>query len=256
MKLLYEFEVSQEQEVEVPHESKNEAGETVVTKKKEKKNVTARYGIKKPNRTLREAAQIFNAVEINDLIKLGLLTHAQLQRRLEDDGGTVSNNQNTALNAISAELVKVSNEIADLKKELDVKKDEAKQKEYDGKIGQLDQIKNQIANFYINQMSLYQNTAEVIARNKTLAYYICFLSLKYEKGQWEEMFHSADLTKVGYNQRADQSDEVFEGSNELDKKALGKLSTLIGTWFTAGLNTEEDWKKADKSYEDELKTRQ
>lgn len=256
MKLLYEFEISHDQEVEVPHESKNEAGETVVTKKKEKQTVTQRYGIKKPNRSLREAAQIFNAVEINDLIKKGVLTHAQLQRRLDDDGGTVSNNQNKALNDISTELVKVSNEIAELKKALDEKKDDTKQKEYDQKITELNQIKNQIANFYINQMSLYQNTAEVIARNKTLAYYICFLSLKSVKGDWQEIFTGSDLTLIGYNSRADQSDDLFESDNELDKKAISKLSTLIGTWFTSGLATKEEWEKADKAYEDDIKTRQ
>lgn len=255
MKLLYEFEISNDQEVEVPVESKNEAGETVVTKKKEMKTVTQRYGIKKPNRTLREAGAIFNAVEINDLIKLGVLTHGQLQRRLDDDGGTVSLNQNKALNDISGELVRVSNEIAELKKALDIKKEDTKQKEYDEKIVQLDQIKNQIANFYVNQMSLYQNTAEIIARNKTLAYYVCFLSVKEDRGEWKELFTSNDLTKVGYNQRADQSDELFDSDNELDKKALAKLSTLIGHWFTTGLDTKEDWEKVDKTYEDDLKAR-
>lgn len=256
MKLLYEFELSEEQDIEVPVESKNEAGEKTVTMKTEKKTVTARYGIKKPNRSLREAAQIFNAVEINDLIKLGVLTHAQLQRRLEDDGGTISNNQNQALNNISGELVKVSNEIAELKKQLDEKKDEKTQEAYDLKIKDLDRIKNQIANFYVNQMSLYQNTAEVIARNKTLAYYICFLSAKQDKGQWVEMFSSPDTSKASFESRADQSDELFENANELDKKALSKLSNLIGTWFASGLNTTAEWEKADKMYEAEIKARQ
>lgn len=241
MNVMYDFLLTTEEEVEVPQESTNAEGQKVTTHVKTKLPKSQRYGIKKPNRKLREEAQLFNAKTINNLMRLGILSHAQLARQLDDDGGTISKGQKAALEAMALKLGQVSKELEELgKKEQtdDVKKQIAQKNDI------IDDCKKQLQTFYVDQMSPYNNTAEIMARNKTLAYYVNFLSLKSVNGNWVEMFTG------DYDQRADQQDEALNDADELDKKAIDKLNYLIGNWFAGtDVSTRDKWVDLDKTFD-------
>ena len=83
----------QEIEAEEAEVSKNENGEEIKTIKKVKKNLSTKVIIKKPTRALFDEAELFYGVKLSEGIKHGLLTRPLLAKRINNDGGIFSDEE-------------------------------------------------------------------------------------------------------------------------------------------------------------------
>ena len=93
MRILNEFILPKEEEVQETESSTNEKGEEVKTTKTVKKSVNKTFVVKKPNRSLYDEAELFYGVKLSEGIKAGLLTRALLAKRFNNDGGGLSDNE-------------------------------------------------------------------------------------------------------------------------------------------------------------------
>ena len=98
MKIIYDFTIPREEEVEETVTSKNDKGEEVKTTKKTKKSVDKTFVLKKPGRKLYDEAELFYGVKLSEGIKAGLLTRALLAKRFNN--GIVSNRNIWSYNCI------------------------------------------------------------------------------------------------------------------------------------------------------------
>ena len=90
MRILNEFTIPKEEDVQETETSTNENGEEVSTTKTVKKSVDKTFVVKKPSRALYDEAELFYGVKLAEGIKAGLLTRALLAKRFNNDGGILS----------------------------------------------------------------------------------------------------------------------------------------------------------------------
>ena len=76
MRILNEFTIPKEEDVQETETSTNENGEEVTTTKTVKKSVDKTFVVKKPTRALYDEAELFYGVKLSEGIKAGLLTRA------------------------------------------------------------------------------------------------------------------------------------------------------------------------------------
>ena len=76
MRILNEFKLLKEENVEETETSVNDKGEEVKTTKNVKKPIEKTFVVKKPNRSLYDEAELFYGVKLSEGIKAGLLTRA------------------------------------------------------------------------------------------------------------------------------------------------------------------------------------
>ena len=93
MKWLYTFQVNRDIEVEETTEKKNDKGEEIKEAKTIKKTRPVQVKIRKPSRRMFDDGELYYGVKLSEGIKAGLLTRAQLAKRYEDDGGSLSDSE-------------------------------------------------------------------------------------------------------------------------------------------------------------------
>ena len=110
MKIMYEFTIDQEKEIDKVEVSTNEKGEEVKTTSKTKINVPIKLSIKKPNRSLFDEAELFFGVRLSEGIKAGLLTRALLAKRFSNDGGVFSDSDKEEYTKLYVKLFELQTE--------------------------------------------------------------------------------------------------------------------------------------------------
>ena len=90
MRILNEFIIPKEEDIQETEASTNENGEEISTTKTVKKTVDKKFVVRKPSRALYDEAELFYGVKLAEGIKAGLLTRALLAKRFNNDGGVLS----------------------------------------------------------------------------------------------------------------------------------------------------------------------
>ena len=93
MKRLYEFSLYKTATVKEKSESTNDKGEKVITEKDVEKKVEHKYILRKPTRSMYDDAELFYGVRLAEGVKAGLLNHALLAKRYNNDGGIFTDDQ-------------------------------------------------------------------------------------------------------------------------------------------------------------------
>ena len=93
MKKLYEFSLYKTDTVKEKSESTNDKGEKVITEKDVEKKVEHKFFLRKPTRSMYDDAELFYGVKLAEGVKAGLLNHALLAKRYNNDGGIFTDDQ-------------------------------------------------------------------------------------------------------------------------------------------------------------------
>src|SRR6056300_1198186 len=109
LKLLYQFTVDEEKEVEKETSRKNrKTGEVTITKKKEKVRVEVK--IKKPSRRELEDAELQYTIEMSKCVKQGILTKAMLAKKYGDTGGAFTEEGQKEYGKLYTQILEFQNE--------------------------------------------------------------------------------------------------------------------------------------------------
>tara|TARA_R110000796_G_C14555574_1_gene434306 strand:- start:2028 stop:2837 length:810 start_codon:yes stop_codon:yes gene_type:complete len=246
MKTLYEFTSSKKEKVKVPHESKNEAGETVTTQKEEEQNICQYFAIRKPTRSLFDEGELFYGVRVAEGVKAGMLTNQMLSKRYLDDGGLKSETEENFENLLYSRVVE---------KRLLFQELETKENRTDEENIELAAVKKDIIDLEIKaqkyqagQGSLYDQTAESRARDKTITWWavnLCYR--KIETGNGEGFEYEPFFKGDSYEEKIDNFD-LFEELEDghFENKVLRRFLYLVSFWYVGRAVKSEDFKEMEE----------
>ena len=249
MKKLFEFEIVKEEMVKETVDSQNEQGEKIQISKDVKKGVPHKFFIKKPTRGLFDEAELFYAVKLSEGIRAGLLTRALLAKRYENDGGPLSESEIKKFGDLYAEYFEKSEKI----QELESKKDKTAQDNTEIENLKSDQEDDRLnlQKFEMNQSSLYDQTAEVRARNKTILWWILNLAyLVNDKSEDRPVFKG-----TSFEEKLNDYDENLESEDPFKGNVIQKFTYFISYWYVGKTVTTEDFKRIAKDLSGEVEVK-
>lgn len=235
MKKLYTFALNKEIEVEEPRLSKNEKGEEIKILEKIKKQESHTYFIIKPTRSLMEGAEIFFASVVSKCISQGILSVSLLQKRVLNDGGVLSEEQKKLYDELYDKLFEKQsvhkNLLAKTEPTEEDKIDTEKAfKEIVDTLTEIQNLQTQTGN------SLYQNTAENIARNRCAVFWTLNLSYKEENGKETPVFPGKT-----YEEKLISYDKLEEAGDDFDTQLINKLFLVTSLWYLGKAETQQDF---------------
>jgi hypothetical protein len=239
MKKLYEFVSYQVQKVEEKVPSKNDKGEEIVEIKISDKKVPQKFFLRKPNRSLIDDAELYYGIQYSIAVKEGLLTKAQLASKFADEAKTFSRTEQEKYTQNYFLLFEKEGEL----QKLQLKKKEERTPEEEKVIEELVKsmlaLKQELQDFEIQQSSLFDHTAEVRARNKTILWWTCHLSHKED---------SSPLFGLGtYQDKLAKYDEIEENEDEFLLNVVKKILFVVSFWYTGRADKQEEFDRVLES---------
>jgi hypothetical protein len=223
MKLIYQFTLNKEQEVEKEEKSKNEAGEEVTVKKKVKEQVPHKFAIRTLNRGLKDEASIFYAVNLAENMRVGMMTHAQLRRRLIDDGGILSEQDKVDYVLWNTQLFEKQSEYQ--KSTLNNNPTDEDKKKTEDILKEIIELREKIREFEFSQSTLFEDTAEIHTKNKLMMWFMLMLSYKYDRDKLVPVFGEGS-----FEDRLKEYDKLEENEDEFNGLLIRKLLFVISAW--------------------------
>ena len=248
---LYSFNIDVEKEVEeeVIKEVKRKNKETGKMEKVEEttirtkiKEIPVKVILKKPTRTQIEDGDMFYSIWLNKFIKMGLLTRAMLAKKQVDVGGTLNDDDKMNYAKLYLKLFEKQQNIIrySAKGPDDMSSDEKER--FEGAVAELGIIRKQLADFEAAQASIFDHTADVKARNKTITWFLLHLAMVEEgEGEEEEVVTRPLFPGSEYEERYTRYQELDEEEDEIFLKAIDKLSTVATIWYMSGTQDKEEF---------------
>jgi hypothetical protein len=249
-KFIYEFTVDKIVEKDVPVERKPEDDPSVTATRKEKVAEPVKFRILKPTRKLYDLAEIFLAKTISDYVREGIMPITLVAKRFGDDGGVLTTKEQEYIVELQKRIDENQKKLIALsapKKEGEPEPETISPQQRADLFVDMMKTQVEIDNIRNSYLSLYENTAEMKARKKTIEWWITQLSYH---GEGEKEY----FPQTSFFERYKAYVDTLDGDSDFDKKVVSKFSYLISTWFS-NINTaltEEDFKAADKHFEENV----
>ena len=250
MKKLYKFTAKKEETIKESTQETGDDGSEVTIIKEVKKEVDHKFFIRKPTRAMYDEAELFYAVNLSEGIKAGLLTRALLLKRFNNDGGILSENQKEEMADLYQEIYEKQNEFQRLSLKTKAERSEEEQKEYKKTLTFLNEARKDLQEFETVQSTLYDQTAENRARNKTILWWVLFLSYNEDEEGKESLYFTGET----YEDRLMQYDELEEIDDEFISSLISKFSYYISFWYVSKANTQEEFEELLKLTESNEKS--
>lgn len=247
-KWLYQFEVVDNREVEEAETSLDSEGKEIKTIKKVLKPVKVKFKLKKPNRRLFDEAELFYGVKLAEGIKAGMLTKPLLAKRYSNDGGSMSNPEKQKYATLYLNLYQKEAEFQKLNVNVDNLPEEEKKKRINEILIDMQNVTRELQQFELNQMSLFDQTAENRARNQTIMWWV--LNISYIQKENSEEFEPI-FPEITYEQKLLKYDDLDEESKPFWQDALKKLAYFVSFWYMGKVLSEDDFKQAEEFYKTE-----
>lgn len=244
-KLLYEFVVEKEVEKEIKTENPNPdgSGTMIVSVEKVKTKEPHKFALKKPNRIMFDEADLHFGVSLAELIRAGLLTRNMLGNKYDNDGGTFSKPDLEIIEGLLREMLDLENQYKEKTAALEGdKENEALKKETEDIAMKLVGIRRELLRYQSKQDSIYNETAEVKARNKTILWWILMLALKGDdKGGYAPFFEGEGLDKEAFDRKLKSYDEYEERDDEFEMRVIRYFTYLVSFWYRNADTTKEQF---------------
>jgi hypothetical protein len=225
IKELYSFSIEREKEVEVIEET--EAGKLT---RVEKQLVPVKIILKKPSRIDVERIDEYYAISWSQLVRNGVLTKPQLLKLYSDEIGTMTN-------ADQESYFDLYHKYFELKESFIAKKgagEEAVELEK-----QIQKIYMDIQDIENKQASVFDQTAEVKARNKTIQWLMLNLTFMEENEKPVPFFKGNTL-----DEKADYYYESIESKESFFEKVVDRAALTWSFWYMGRASSREDFEKA------------
>lgn len=248
-KTLYAFSVSVTKEVEESTKSKNEADEEITVTKKVTKEVPTEACLKKPTRALIEESELYYNVLVSKGMQAGLMSVALLNKRLNNDGGTFSEEEKTAYDEKTAKLYNAYKNKQRVEVIAESNRSEGDVKVLNTAIQDIIFLGKQIRDFEISHSSIFNITAESRARTKTILWWLInLLHKKSDSGEWELVFKGETFEErlKYYNSIEDEDVELTKEEKEFMAQAMQKGSYAVVQWFYNRANKQEEFEALEK----------
>jgi len=228
-KWLYEFEAMQS--------TNKEDGST--------EKVLKKFAILKPNRRIREDGELFYAAETSRFAKAGVLPKAAWNTILSNGGGSISDDERELYGNLLLKFRDLSFELQSILIKGESDRTESEKSRMNELMDELDTIRKEIQSFESSQISIFENTAEAKARNRTILWWVLNMSYQYEGDGFKPIFNGES-----FNEKILKYDD-FEDNQDKFEFMLGiirRITYLITLWFLGRAESAEDLEYFDKSF--------
>lgn len=205
------------------------------------KGVEQTFYILRPLRSLRQLGEIEYAKQLALFVKAGLLPKAAWNTILENLGGTVSQSEAETYSGAKRRFFELSIEKNELEIKADLTDDE---KDRLIMLSQgIDEARKDIQAFELEQIYVFENTAEAKARNATVQWWLTQLSYKGEK---EQFFQGRTVDeKLDWY---DELDSSGDDAKDLFAIQIGqRMNYLVTLWFLGRISSWEDFADTDRA---------
>ncbi len=237
MNTIYKFKLEQEVEVEESVTKKDTEGKEFKVLEKVKKNVPKNFVLKRPTRGLYDEAEVFYAIQTSDLIRQGVLSAVQLNKRYLNDGGILSEEQKKQYGNLYAEVAIKKNQYDEIAKIPEKERKEQDKVNSERLLNELVELMNKIRNVEDAKDTVLSNTAEILARDRTIRWWMLFLS--YEElgdNNYKPVFPGDS-----YEAKNDIYDEMDERQNDFEYQVVERLYLATGLWYVGKAQTQQDF---------------
>jgi hypothetical protein len=236
MREIYSFTLNKKEVVDEVEITKDEKGTEVKTTKKVEKSVPHKYIVKKPSRAQGDDCELFRAATESEYIKRGILPAALIEKRLLNDGDIYTEQQKTRYEELNKNFVTKKTEYDELLKVVEAERTEEQKKNIENKIKELAAIIDEIQVLKNVGSSLYNRSAEVLARNRATLWLTLMLSYEEKDGKTIPVFGDGDFEKklAAYDKFEEEEDEyVYD--------LIQTLSLISSMWYMGRASTKEDF---------------
>jgi len=233
MKKLYEFAITKVEPVVKRDTTTNEKGEKVTTEKSVDSKVKHQFFLRKPTRSLYDEAELFYGIELSKGIKAGLLTKALLAKRYENDGGSLSDGEIERYGNLYLDFYRRTDEYQKLLIKDEENLTEEDRADMERLERELTESRSTLTQFEMEQQSLYEQTAEVRARNKTILWWILQLSYGAD--------NNAYFPGKTFEERLSVYDELSEEEDIFTNTVIQRLTYFVSFWFVGRASTQEEF---------------
>ena len=246
---LYSFdiEIEEEETKEVIKEVKKKNKETgkmetveETVEKTIKTKTPVRVLLRKPTRTQVEDGDMFYSIWLNKFIKMGLLTRAMLAKKQVDVGGTLNEDDKMNYAKLYLQLFeKQQNVIRYSAKDPDNMSLDEKER-LDRAVADLAVIRKQLSDFEAAQASIFDHTADVKARNKTITWFLLHLAY-YVKGDEDDSDIVPLFPGSDYEEKYLSYQDADENQEDVFVKTIDRLSTVSTIWYMSGVQEQDEF---------------
>ena len=248
MKKLFTFTLDRDIKETVKEESKNDKGETVTTEKEVVKPIKQKVFLKKPTRSLFDEAELFYGVKLSEGIKAGLLTRALLAKRFSNDGGVLSEDDKDRYSELYIKLYEQQLDIERMSATPAKKRSSDEEAKLNDALETSAELRQQLTDFEMAQSSLFEQTAENRARNKTILWWTLQLSHVINEDGTEEAVFSGQ----SFDDKLRSYDVLEESEDEYHDELLRKLVYYVSFWYVGRVTSQEEFEQLLKDSGDEL----
>ncbi len=239
IKEIYSFPVLRKVKREVTEEGENN---TKIVRTIEE-NETVKIIFKNPSRQEREEADLVYAVEYGRCVRAGVLTSPLIEKLYDEKekSGILSDDFATKYLHLYERFFEIQNEFTrlDLKEE----KTPQEQNRINEVATEFAQIRAELQNLESSRNSLFQNTAETKAQNKTILWLTLFLTYSEEPGKDSSPFFKGKT----FEEKLNHYDKLVEEGGDFVYKVIDKVAFFISLWFLRRAATKEDFAEIERS---------
>ena len=233
MKKLYEFKITKVESVVKKDTTTNEKGEKVTTEKTVEDKVKHAFFLRKPTRALYDEAELFYGVELSKGIKAGLLTKALLAKRYENDGGSLSDGEIERYGNLYLDFYRRTDDYQRLLMSADEDLSDEDREKLNAMEAQLQDQRSTLTQFEMEQQSLYEQTAEVRARNKTILWWILNISYNEKEHPY--------FPGTTFEEKLSKYDELSEDDDIFTATVIQRLTYFVSFWFVGRASSQEEF---------------
>jgi hypothetical protein len=250
LKFVYEFAIDKEVE-KVIEEKKMEGEQEIKITRTEKVKEPVKFAILKPGRKLYDSAEIFLAKTVSYYIKEGLMPISLVAKRFGNDGGVLTDKESEYMSGLDVKMADCQKRLSELKtqeKAVETAAEDAS-KQTDILVEML-KIQTEIEKIKNSFFILYDNTAEMKARKKSIEWWITQLSfIQNEKGEYVSYFD-----QLSFEERYTLYSAILDGEDLFLKDTMNKFTYLISSWLNSDQSlTTEQFKGLDENFEETIK---
>lgn len=192
--------------------------------------------LKKPSRLESEEADMIYSIEYGKCVRAGVLTKALVEKLYDEKekSGILSDDFNQKYVSLYTKFFNIQNEYTKL--DLSDKKTDEDKKRLETLAIEYSEVEGEIRSLELARNSIFQNTAETKAQNKTITWLTLFLTYFKDNSNIVPFFKGET-----FEDKLSHYDELIEDADEFTLSVIDKMAYFVSLYYLGRATTKEDF---------------